>query len=148
MIGSLPSLRFYIRPKSSLLSLLEGRATFLADLLRQTWECDIQRHGRSSWDMKDYETQAKVSVLARVYDAKQEDLELFTRLFGMTSDYAEDIFDRNWTIERNATDEFVDGNMTELGHDAIACLPRCGRPNVDYWLERQKEKGGVASPRK
>lgn len=148
MVGSLPSLRFYVTPKSSLLSMLEGRATLLADLLRQTWECDIERHGRSSWDMKDYETQAKVSVLARVYDAREEDAELFKRLFGMASEYAEDIFDRNWTIERRVADEFIDSNITELGHDAIACIPRCGRPNVDYWLEQQKAKGGLPSNHK
>ncbi len=65
MIGGASSLRFYIRPKQELLDLIQGHQSLLTELLEQTWECDIERSGRSIWSLEDYTAQAKLALLAR-----------------------------------------------------------------------------------
>ncbi len=139
MSGQLPSLRFYITPSEDLLQECCNNDSPYAELLRQRWECDIERRGRSDWTMDDYETLAKISLLARVFEYKNEEPELFALLVQSTSASAVEIFDKWWTIQRVRADEYIDCHIAECGADAVQSLPMTGRPAVDYWLRNQQE---------
>jgi hypothetical protein len=130
VIGSQSSLRFYISPNSELLRVVSGNSSLLAEILQQTWECDIARNGRSVWSIDDYRTQAKLAVLARIYEDSVSDPSLFDCLTTNVPYQLDQLFDKWWNIHHVTADEYITGQLSECELSTLRRLPTTDRPNV------------------